>query len=196
MSLPCGGATGTAAVIFGIVGEVGDIGGQRLVVPHAFERVHHKDPREARLWHDLLRGVGRDLAEDEVIMLDSEVKIGELQEAGITRYVVCLAMNFTARRKVPASDSGKGRRTIYGQKVRPLPGQRKGKLIEVTAPDRVESWEFERRSLRAEIWDGLLLPGVKPAPRLNLSVYMPSTAHLPKGSLAHRRQPAAIATLC
>ena len=34
------------AVIFGVIGEVGQIGGQRLACPLAFERVHPKDPSE------------------------------------------------------------------------------------------------------------------------------------------------------
>ena len=38
------------AVIFGVIGEVGQIGGQRLACPLAFERVHPKDPSESRLW--------------------------------------------------------------------------------------------------------------------------------------------------
>jgi hypothetical protein len=37
------------AVIFGVIGEVGQIGGQRLACPLAFERVHPKDPSESRL---------------------------------------------------------------------------------------------------------------------------------------------------
>ena len=34
------------AVIFGIVGEVGEINGQRIALPKAFERVQPKDPSE------------------------------------------------------------------------------------------------------------------------------------------------------
>jgi hypothetical protein len=153
------------AVIFGIAGEVGEIGGQRLACPRAFERVHPKDPSEARLWRDILRRVGGGLAEDEVIVVDAGVKIRDLQQAGIERYVVRLATNFTARRKKPAAYSGKGRPPVYGLKVRPLPGLRQGKLIEATLPDRIETWECEGRSLRAEIWEDLLLPGVKPGPK-------------------------------
>ena len=41
------------AVIFGVIGEVGDIDGQRIACPLAFERVHLKDPSEKRLWQTL-----------------------------------------------------------------------------------------------------------------------------------------------
>ena len=45
------------AVIFGVIGEVGEIGGQRIACPLAFKRVHPKDPSETRLWKRLLRWV-------------------------------------------------------------------------------------------------------------------------------------------
>ena len=45
------------AVIFGVIGEVGEIGGQRIACPLAFERVSQKDPSEKRLWRNLLRWV-------------------------------------------------------------------------------------------------------------------------------------------
>ena len=37
------------AVIFGIRGEVGELNGQRIALPRAFERVHPKDTSEKRL---------------------------------------------------------------------------------------------------------------------------------------------------
>jgi hypothetical protein len=153
------------AVIMGIVGRVGEVGGQRIACPQAFERVHPKDPAETRLWHDLLRDVGRHLALDEVIVVDAGVKVGDLQEADIERYVVRLAANFTARRDQAAPYSGKGRKPIYGQCVRPLERTRQGKAIAATPPDRAETWTEEGRSLRADIWDNLLLPGVVPTPQ-------------------------------
>jgi hypothetical protein len=63
------------AVIFGVIGEVGQIGGQRLACPLAFERVHPKDPSESRLWRDLLRWVRRHLAADAVAVMDAGVKL-------------------------------------------------------------------------------------------------------------------------
>jgi hypothetical protein len=43
------------ALIFGIVGEAGEIGGQWITCPRAFESVDPKVPSENRLWADLLR---------------------------------------------------------------------------------------------------------------------------------------------
>ena len=153
------------AVIFGVVGEVGEIGGQRIACPLAFERVHPKDPRETRLWHDLLRFVRRRLEQDEVAVMDAGVKLADLHEAGLERYVLRLATNFTARRNQVARYAGKGRKPVYGGKVRPLSRTRKGKLIAATLPDRVESWTENGAEMRAEIWEKLVLPGVTPGPK-------------------------------
>ena len=107
------------AVIFGVVGdEVGEIGDQRLAYPRAFMRVHPKDPSETRLWHDLLRSVRRQLGKDEVAIIDAGVKVSDLQEADLDRYVLRLAINFTARRSQPAPYAGKDRKPVYGGKVR------------------------------------------------------------------------------
>jgi hypothetical protein len=153
------------AVIFGVVGEVGEIGGQRMACPRTFERVHPKDPSETRLWRDLLRSVRRWLAGDEVPIMDAGVKVSDVQEAGLERYVLRLAVNFTARRNQPVPYSGKGRKPVYGEKVRPLPRSRKGKTIAATLPDRLETWIEDGVCMRAEIWENLVLPGVIPGPQ-------------------------------
>jgi hypothetical protein len=131
----------------------------------AFERVHPKDPRETRLWHDLLRFVRRRLEQDEVAVMDAGVKLADLHEAGLELYVLRLATNFTARRNQVAGYAGKGRKPVYGEKVRPLSRTRKGKLIAATPPDRVESWTENGAEMRAEIWENLVLPGVTPGPQ-------------------------------
>jgi hypothetical protein len=117
------------AVIFGIVGQVGEIGGQRVALPRSFERVSLQDPRESRLWSSLLRQLSRSLAEDEVLAVAAGVKtpalhrrqcgarVSDLQEAGIERYVVRLAKNFTVRRNYLPEYAGQGRKPIYGQRT-------------------------------------------------------------------------------
>jgi len=150
------------AVIFGLIGEVGQIGGQRLACPLAFERVHPKDPSESRLWQTLLRWVRHHLRANDVAVMDAGVKLAEVQAAGLERYLLRLASNFTARRNQPAPHGNKGRRPIYGTKVRPLERRYKGKTIPASSPDRVETWTEAGVELRAEIWEDLILPGVIP----------------------------------
>lgn len=169
------------AVIFGIVGQVGEIAGQRLALPLAFERVSPKDPRESRLWDTLLGQLSRSLAEDEVLVVDAGVKISDLQAAGITRYVVRLAENFTARRNYLPVYAGRGRKPVYGERVRPLARYHQGKLLPASAPDRVETWLEDGREIRAQIWDALVLPGVNPDPQAAtiqvLAIYDPLFSH-------------------
>ena len=150
------------AVIFGVVGVVGQLGDQCLACPLAFERVHPKDRRESRLWQDLLRWVKRHLGAEEVAVMDAGVKLAEVEAAGIERYVLRLATNFTARRNYPAPYRGKGRRPVYGETIRPLERSYKGKTIAASVPDRVETWLENGVTLQAEIWEEGILPGVIP----------------------------------
>lgn len=150
------------AVIFGVIGEVGQIGGQRLACPLTFERVHPKDPRESRLWQDLLRWARRHLAADDVAVMDAGVKLADVQAAGVEQYLLRLATNFTARRNQPLPYGGKGRKPVYGEKIRPLPRSYKGKTIAASSPDRVETWTENGVEMQAEIWEDLILPGVIP----------------------------------
>ena len=151
------------AVIVGLVGEVGEIQGQRLALPRRIERVHPKDPSEKRLWHDLLHQVQKDLGDDEIAVVDAGVKIKALQAAGVKQYVVRLAVNFTARRN-SLPEHSRGRKPTYGRLVRPLPRQRKGKTLAATPPDEAYSWVEQGRELRVEIWRNLVLNTVKPDP--------------------------------
>jgi hypothetical protein len=149
------------AVIFGICGAVGEVNGQRMALPRMFERVHPKDPSEARLWVELLKKVKKGLQEDEIAVVDAGMKISDLQEAGLERYVLRLAVNFTARRNVlPAHE--RGRKPKYGAIVRPLPRKYKDKTLAATPPDETYTWMENGRELRAEIWRGLVLKDMIP----------------------------------
>lgn len=151
------------AVIFGLVGQVGEVNGQRLALPRTIERVHPKDPSEVRLWAELLKRVQKDLAEDEIAVLDAGVKIRALQTAQIDRYVLRLATNFTARRNyLPEPKSG--RPPIYGALVRPLARQRKDQTIAATPPDESQTLLIDRREIRVDIWRQLVLETAVPAP--------------------------------
>jgi hypothetical protein len=153
------------AVIFGVIGAVGHIGGQRLACPLAFERVHPKDPSESQLWQALLRWARRHLAADDIAVMDAGVKLAGVQAAGLEGYLLRLATNFTARRNQPLPYGGKGRKPVYGEKIRPLERRYQGKTIAASAPDRVETWTEDGVEMRAEIWEDLILPGVVPGPQ-------------------------------
>ena len=150
------------AVIIGVVGVVGSLNGQRLAVPRAFVRVSPEDPGEQRLKSDLLSAVVRLLGLDEAAVLDAGFKLSDVQQAGLKGFVLRLAKNFTARRNVPAERKPLGRPPTYGEWVRPLARSYDGHSIPATAPERVMTWQEDGRTIRAEIWSNLILPGVEP----------------------------------
>lgn len=149
------------AVIFGIIGEVGEINGQRLALPRAFQRVHPKDTSEKGLWQEILKNAKKGLQEDEILVVDAGVKLSVLQEVGIERYEVRLATNFTAHRNF-LPEHFKGRKSKYGALVRPLSRKHKSKTLEATAPDETYTWIENGSELRAEIWRDLVLSGIEP----------------------------------
>lgn len=151
------------AVIFGIVGEVGEINGQRIALPKAFVRVQPKDPSETQLWSVILKNTGETLAEDEIVVVDAGVKVRNLQKAKIERYVLRLATNFTACRNALPDYCGAGRKPTYGELIRPLPRLHNGKTIPASAPDETQSWNENGRAIRAEIWRNLVLPNCAPS---------------------------------
>lgn len=150
------------AVIFGIVGEVGEINGQRLALPRAFERVHPKDHSEKRLWQEMLKNAQKGLKPDEIAVIDAGMKIGDLQDAGIDRFVLRLAINFTARRNY-LPEHILGRKPTYGALVRPLPRKHTGKTLEATQSDETDVWDENGHEIRVEIWRKLILHQVVPS---------------------------------
>lgn len=144
------------AVIFGIRGEVGELNGQRITLPCAFERVHPKDTSEKRLWEEILKHAQKELGEGEILVVDAGVKIAAVQKAGIKRYVIRLATNFTARRNFLPKHH-KGRKPKFGALVRPLPRKHKNKTLVATSPDETCSWVENSREIRVEIWRNMLL---------------------------------------
>ena len=94
--------------------------------------------------------------------MDAGFKLQALFQAGLERFVVRLAKNFTARRHfLPEYEFG--RPAEYGNMVRPLARTYHGKKIPATPPDRVEIWQQCGLELRAEFWDDLVLPECKPS---------------------------------
>jgi hypothetical protein len=157
------------AVIFGIVGQVGELNGQRIALPRAFERVHPKDTSEKRLWQDLLQQVKKGLTNDEIAVLDAGVKVSHLQDAGIECYVLRLAKNFTARRNFLPEHGKKGRKPRFGALVRPLTRTHKNKTLTASTPDETFTWQENGKTLKAEIWRYLVLN--KTAPSQNNKVF-------------------------
>jgi len=149
------------AVVLGIIARVGRVQDQRVAIPRKLVRTDPEDPSEAGLQRKVIRQAAKSLAEDEIPVFDAGFKIGQLQEANLSRYVVRLAKNFTARRNELPPSKGRGRKAEYGAVVRPLSRTRKGQILSATPPDRTETWIENDMLFKAEFWDHLVLPDVK-----------------------------------
>jgi hypothetical protein len=150
------------AVVLGLVGRVGRVGEQRMALLTDLIRADLRSSSKTALQSKLLKQVALHLAEDEMPVLDAGFKLSALYEAGLERFVLRLAKNFTARRNVLPQYQG-GRPSEYGEIVRPLARSYDGKPIAATTPDRVQTWQHLGLEIRAEFWDGLVLPEHKPA---------------------------------
>ena len=85
-----------------------------------------------------------------------------LLTGGVPRLVARVARTLTARRNVRPVYNGRGRCPVYGERVRPLPRQHKGKAIAATPPDTTAQWVVAGRTIQAQVWDNLVLSAAKP----------------------------------
>ena len=105
------------------------------------ERASGTEVSEPFLWQTLLPRVAKGLKSDEIVVIDAGVKIGAVQKAKITRYVLKLAQNVTAHRNFLQKYVDRGRKPEYGVIVRPLERIRKGKILEASrAQTRPPHW--------------------------------------------------------
>jgi hypothetical protein len=148
------------AIPVGIVARVGSAGTQRLGLPLALVRADEADPSVAAHERALLRAAVQAMADDDVLVLDAGFETRQLQEAGATRYVVRAAKNVTGRRADLPAYPGRGRPRTRGELIRPLARTYRGRDLAATPPDHVVTWQEGDAVIRAEWWDGLVLPDV------------------------------------
>ncbi|HZG46574.1 MAG TPA: hypothetical protein VEZ41_09980, partial [Allosphingosinicella sp.] len=107
----------------------------------------------------LLEAAKGQMRAQDVLIADRQVTIGHLCRAGIERFVVRAAVDFTARTKQIAPYGGRGRYPKQGSIVRPLPRRYRGKTIAATEPNRREQFLYQGRTLQVEFWDELVVEG-------------------------------------
>lgn len=151
------------AVVFGLVGRVGRCGEQRQALLTNVLRADLAESSETPLHTALLKQVVAELAADEMPVFDAGFTLRALHAAEVSRFVVRLPKNFTARRNFLPEYQG-GRPAEYGALVRPLARTYKEKRSEATPPDRSETWRHQGVELRAELWDEVVLSDCKPSP--------------------------------
>jgi len=145
------------AVVLGIIGRVGQVGKQRLLLPLGLLRVDPAQPQEEGLIQALITAAKELLKAQDVLVSDGGFALEAIQTAKIPRYVAKQARNMTARREQPPEYAGTGRPAERGALVRPLSRTYKDHTITATAPDRTAEWQEDAVTVRAEIWDKLVL---------------------------------------
>lgn len=142
---------------FGVITQIGEVERQRLPLLKRIIRVKQKDESEAQLKASILRQVSLYLDAGEVFVHDAGMSVREAQTAGIPRFVIRLAVNCTGRRNRLPPKKKRGRRSEYGDKVRPLPRQRKGgSLIPATTPEVTARFGYAGRTIQAQGWHNLV----------------------------------------
>jgi len=150
------------AILVGLVGRVGSVGSQRLALPLAWVRADPADPRSSTHERLLVRVAVAQCAADDALVLDASFGISLLQEEGATRFVMRCAKNSTFRRATPPAYCGRGRIPTRGVLVCPLARTFKGTLLAATPPNRTQTWQDAGVTLRAEIWDDVVLCDAAP----------------------------------
>ncbi len=158
------------AVVFGLcvsVGQVtngqvtnGQAGQTRLGLPRLLVR-REEGETEALLQRRLISQAAKTLASTEALIVDAGFGLADLLEIPDLHFVARVRSNQTARRSTPPAYKGRGRRPERGELVRPLARTRAGQTIEATPPDATDTWTDGKHRLRAEIWEGLVLPDAK-----------------------------------
>jgi hypothetical protein len=143
------------AVVVGVIIISGQVDSHRIPL---LRRIVRCQPQTGKpdFRRQLLRQAAVEAASDQVIVVDAEFGIAELQAAGVARYVVRLATNATARRNQRPSYKGRGRPTVYGEKVRPLARKRNAHQIPATTPDQQGQFDDQGRCIHVSFWHGLV----------------------------------------
>jgi hypothetical protein len=151
------------AVVFGVMTLSGEIGRHRIPLLTRLVRIQPELDKKTVRRH-LLKEAYSQVGADVIAVFDAEFGVIEIQEAGILRYVLRLAVNATAYRNVLPIYKGRGRRPEYGELIRPLARQRKENLIPASAPDHSSQFDYDGRRIRVEWWDNLVPPNTKVDP--------------------------------
>jgi len=127
------------AIVLGIIGRVGQVGSQRLLLPLGCLRADPTQPNEGGLISALIAQFKEIMQPHDVLVRDGGFSLDEILAQHIPRFIAKQAHNLTARRAQPPAYAGKGRPAERGVIVRPLARSYKGRLIPATLPDRSET---------------------------------------------------------
>ena len=157
-----GADTALPAIVFAVVAAIGSVGAVRLPLLRLLLRADPEKGSEAELQRRAVTQAGAVLQPDEVLVVDAGVGVATLLTEAVPRFVARVARNFTARRNVLPVYPGRGRRPLYGERVRPLPRTHKGKTLTATPPDATAQWVGAGGRVHAQVWNNLVRSTAKP----------------------------------
>src|ERR1700675_346734 len=146
------------AIPLGVIGRVGEAGGQRLAVLQDLVRADPTDPRPGTHNRRVLERAVALQAADDALVVDAGFGVRLVLAVGATAWVARERKNFTARRATPPPYAGHGRPPTRGALVRPLARRYRGRRLAATPPDVRVTWEEAGQTVRAEGWQALVLP--------------------------------------
>jgi hypothetical protein len=107
------------AIVLGILGRVGQVGQQRLLLPLGLLRADPTQPNEGGLISALIAKIKEMMQPQDVLVSDGGFPLEEILNQRIPRFVAKQAKNLTARRAQPPEYAGKGRPAERGAPARP-----------------------------------------------------------------------------
>lgn len=143
------------AVVVGVMVISGQVHSQRIPLLRRIVRCQAKLGK-AEFRRQLLKEAAMHAERDMVIVVDAEFGLAELQAANVSRYVVRLATNASARRNQLPAYKGRGRYPQYGEKVRPLPRKWGDRQIPATIPDQQSHFDDQGRCIQVTFWHDLV----------------------------------------
>lgn len=106
---------------------------------------------------ELLQAGSKKMRASDVLIVDRQVKVTHLHQAGVKRFVVRGAIDMTARTEQNAPYCGHGPHPKQGSIVRPLARQYKDNVIEATKADSEETFRFQGRILKVQYFRNLVV---------------------------------------
>jgi len=149
------------ALVYGLVVEVGSVGGMRLGVPRLLLE-QRSGETEAALQSRLVSQAALTLLPKDVLILDAGFALSDVRDQGDILFIVRVNQNATARRNELPPYRGKGPRPKRGELVRPLPRTYAGRKCSPTPPDKTEQWSDGRYKIKAHLYEHLVAADEKP----------------------------------
>lgn len=168
------------AIPLGIIGATGSVGTRRLCLPRFLVEADPSDKSETDHQKRTVRQAAASVADEEALILDAGFSLLDLLAIDKVRFVVRGAKNFTARKNRLPRYKGKGRHSEYGQIVRPLARTYRKKRLSATRPDGSACWKDGRHTIKALLFDDLVLSTQKPgSPAFRCVVIFDARYHEP-----------------